>query len=134
VSKLFGKNYKAKGYCDYHYNKYFYRKTDKFKTSIKKWYRKWYQTEKGKAYIDNVNKKRKQRIKTQTPKWANLDAIKQFYLNCPKGYVVDHIVPLAGKIVSGLHVENNLQYLTKKANSQKWNLVDWEVLIDHQVL
>ena len=34
---------------------------------------------------------------------------------------VDHIVPLAGKLVSGLHWEGNLQILTKSANGAKWN-------------
>ena len=48
-------------------------------------------------------------------------AIREFYLNCPKGYTVDHIVPLNGKNVSGLHTINNLQYLTQSANSRKGN-------------
>ena len=55
------------------------------------------------------------------PKWADLEAIRQFYYNCPKGYEVDHIVPFNGKNVSGLHVLNNLQYLTKIDNLKKGN-------------
>lgn len=53
------------------------------------------------------------------PIWADLNAIKEFYNNCPPGYHVDHIVPLRGKTVSGLHVIENLQYLTKADNLRK---------------
>lgn len=57
----------------------------------------------------------------QTPSWANLESIKDMYLKCPDGYQVDHIIPLNGQLVSGLHVENNLQYLTIKDNLSKNN-------------
>ena len=57
----------------------------------------------------------------QLPSWANLEKIKQIYLNCPPGYHVDHIIPLKGKTVSGLHVETNLQYLSAQDNLRKRN-------------
>lgn len=63
----------------------------------------------------------KRMLKVQTPLWANLEKIKEIYKNCPKGYHVDHIVPLNGEKVSGLHVENNLQYLLPKENLIKSN-------------
>lgn len=63
----------------------------------------------------------KAHIKKATPSWANEFAIRQFYLACPEGMTVDHIVPLRGKTVCGLHVEWNLQYLTASENSRKHN-------------
>ena len=68
-----------------------------------------------------LNKVRNKRVKKATPVWANLDKIKEIYINCPKGSEVDHIIPLNGAIVSGLHVETNLQYLPMIANRKKSN-------------
>lgn len=60
----------------------------------------------------------------RTPPWADLEAIKQFYIDCPKDMQVDHVVPLQGKLISGLHVLANLQYLTPAENMSKGNR--WE--------
>ena len=57
----------------------------------------------------------------QRPKWADMDKIREIYVNRPDGYHVDHIIPLRGKLVSGLHVENNLQYLPAQENMRKHN-------------
>ncbi|MCK4826595.1 HNH endonuclease, partial [bacterium] len=44
-----------------------------------------------------------------------------FYINCPEGMVVDHIIPLQSEYVSGLHHPDNLQYLSLTENSAKQN-------------
>lgn len=57
----------------------------------------------------------------RTPPWADLPAIKLFYCGCPADHHVDHVIPLKGKTVSGLHVETNLQYLPAAENIRKRN-------------
>lgn len=71
--------------------------------------------------VNASNAKRRAAKLRRTPKWADLAAIKQFYLDCPIGYEVDHIIPLQGVNISGFHVLSNLQYLTKSENSSKGN-------------
>lgn len=61
-----------------------------------------------------------------TPKWLtkeHLEQIKQIYKDCPKAYHVDHIIPLKGENVSGLHVPWNLQCLPGIVNRVKYNKV-----------
>lgn len=86
------------------------------KTARKECYAKDPQKE---LHLNDVRKRN--RDKLQTPKWANLEAIAEFYRNRPEGYHVDHIVPLNGVDVSGLHVLENLQYLLAKDNLSKGN-------------
>ena len=72
--------------------------------------------------------KRKAAKLQRTMSWADREAIKGFYdeariLTELTGvpHHVDHIIPLQGKLVSGLHVENNLQILTAAENLSKRN-------------
>lgn len=81
------------------------------------------------AYYTAIENKRRASKLKRTPKWANLEKIKAYYAVCAffnevNGYVkyhVDHIMPLQGKTVSGLHVENNLQVIPAKDNVTKGN-------------
>lgn len=65
------------------------------------------------------------RIKRATPPWADLSAIAEAYEVSDvlsRGGVrfhVDHIIPIRGKTVSGLHVENNLQVIPAYMNLRK---------------
>ncbi len=61
-----------------------------------------------------------------TPIWANLDAVRRIYAEAHKlrqstgdVYHVDHIVPLKGKTVCGLHCEANLQIIPGVENLRK---------------
>ena len=63
-----------------------------------------------------------------TPVWCDLDAVEEIYrrasqLTTETGirHEVDHIVPLQGKNVCGLHIPQNLQILTITENRRKAN-------------
>lgn len=80
------------------------------------------------AYLAKWAKRRAQKLQA-TPKWADLKAIEAIYAEAKRltqetgiQHEVDHIVPLVGKKVSGLHTERNLQILTRKANRSKSNI------------
>lgn len=85
-----------------------------------------------KSYIKNYSKilERNQHYKGERSlrcvKWANKEKLVEFYKNCPEGYHVDHELPLKGELVSGLHVVENLQYLTAEENIKKGNRIDLE--------
>ena len=77
--------------------------------------------EKEKPYSREKTTRRNNSKIQRMPRWADLEKIKEIYRICPEGYQVDHIIPLQGVLVSGLHVENNLQYLTSSENRSKSN-------------
>jgi len=73
-----------------------------------------------KEIVQNSIRKRVRDSK-QTPNWAEKQAITEFYRNRPNNCHVDHIIPLNGKNVCGLHILENLQYLTVEQNLKKNN-------------
>jgi hypothetical protein len=102
---------------------YFNKRRDKHKAFLatKKWRTK--NKQKVRAWVNNRTNRRRSAALI-----GNLfkEETKQIYLNCPLGYQVDHIIPLNGENVCGLHVPWNLQYLTPEENYRKRNkIVPW---------
>lgn len=83
------------------------------------------------ARVNAKNALRRSYKKQRTPKWLTEEHKKQilnFFIVARKLSVsnkipleVDHIIPLKGEIVSGLHVPWNLQILSKSKNCSKNN-------------
>ena len=66
--------------------------------------------------------------RSNVPKWANRFFIKEIYALAKLRtkitgfpWEVDHIIPINGKFVSGLHVENNLRVVPRVVNKSKGN-------------
>jgi len=98
-----------------------YDKSEQGKIKKKERYLRWYLSPKGQAANREKNAKYRAKRQKALPSWADLNAIKQFYLDCPEGMEVDHIYPIVSDKVCGLHTLENLQYLTKYENASKGN-------------
>jgi hypothetical protein len=82
-------------------------------------------------YYNALTSLRKRRHKNATPSWLTRKQkteIKQLYLiaitmtkTTGERYVVDHIIPLLGKDVCGLHVPWNMRVITQEENLKKSN-------------
>lgn len=87
--------------------------------------------EANKAFVNFLCQKRKIALTNRTPPWLSEDdlwAIQEAYLLAEKrtqlfgfSWHVDHVIPLRGKNVSGLHVPNNLQVIPAIDNLRKTN-------------
>jgi len=97
-------------------------KSDQFKERSRQWLKA------NKDYSCFKKKLRECRKQMATPFWADLNAMKVIYRNARlltevtgEKYHVDHIIPLHGKNVCGLHWEGNLQILLASINIGKAN-------------
>lgn len=74
---------------------------------------------------DRINSsERKLALKVRTPAWADMNKISEIYRISEQlgpEYTVDHIIPLRGEKVSGLHVPENLAIVTTSENFSKQN-------------
>ena len=96
------------------------------KDSEKERNRRWRNNNRGKYNAIAAN--RRSAKLQRTPAWADHDAIARVYAQAKLAeavtglsYHVDHIVPLQGENVSGLHVSWNLQILEAEDNISKGN-------------
>ena len=79
-------------------------------------------TPKGRASKSVYRRLRKVGERRAMPAWADRKKIAEIYAEArEKGLHVDHIIPLKGKWVCGLHVPENLQLLDPEENLRKRN-------------
>jgi hypothetical protein len=84
--------------------------------------------QRNKGAVNAATRLRQVRKLKATPLWADLEQIKRIYVACAKvsertgvEHHVDHIIPLQGENVCGLHVERNLAIIPAKMNLEKSN-------------
>lgn len=67
-------------------------------------------------------------LRRATPPWVDRQAIKSLYKEAKRVtkltgvlHTADHVIPLRGLLVCGLHVHTNMQVITQQENMQKGN-------------
>ena len=86
------------------------------------------QSDRGRAIKNQTGAKRRAHKINAKPAWYNASKVYKIYLQSRRKtvrtgrqYAVDHIVPLQGKTVCGLHVEGNLRVILSRTNTIKQN-------------
>lgn len=94
----------------------------------RKKYMDQYYAENRSKFVAKARSRRDHILENATPSWADEMAIEQMYALAARKsretgipHEVDHIVPLIHPKVCGLHVEHNLQVLTRAENRAKRN-------------
>lgn len=102
------------------------RNPDKVAAMNAKGGKKWAANNKA-IRMASVRNRQAAKIK-RTPAWADKEKMKAIYIEAQRKtdetgirHEVDHVYPLQGEFVSGLHVESNLQILTISENRKKGN-------------
>ena len=80
------------------------------------------------AHFNSYNALRRANKIKATPSWADHDAVKRLYIvsrfmkdKLGENYHVDHMIPLNGENICGLHCETNLQLMPALENMSKGN-------------
>lgn len=110
------------------------RRADKQTSEYKAWEKVYEKTAKRKAQrraIDATRRAKKLQREILLTK-SGRKAIAEIYANCPDDWHVDHIAPLLGETISGLHHPDNLQHLPKWVNHMKGNRWE-ESWIEHTI-
>lgn len=100
-----------------------WRDSDHGKALRKESWKKWY--EENKHLMNSLSSKKRAEALNRAVGWADCRVIKDIYKTARLlNKVVDHVVPLQGKSVCGLHVHNNLAVVDAEHNARKSNKFD----------